>query len=165
MANRTNRRYRRNAERAAAGRPVTNDYRPSNAEIEQVKQENSSALLEANARLQRLSGATVSRIDREVVVDIPDVEPINVKINGEVYVCYPPKIATLMDAMGLSEDDKATDADAVESLYKWVELAFGEEDANAILDRIEDPRDTLDVVHIGQIMQAVMEKDTGNPTM
>jgi hypothetical protein len=98
------------------------------------------------------------------IIDIPaNDDPITVNLIGHAYVAHPPK--TLL-AMKLAEGmDGSTDpAFILERLRKYLDLTFGKKEAGAIMKRLEEPEDELDVRHIMQLMEKITEVTTGTPT-
>lgn len=91
---------------------------------------------------------------------------ILVELVGVEYSVSPPKAAL---ALKLSVHSKqAMDSKDPEqmdrAMQEWIATAFDPETAEKVRARLDDPRDALDMPHIGQLMRAVMEATTGNPT-
>lgn len=99
-------------------------------------------------------------------VDIP-AEPrsgFTVRLVGKEYLANPPKAAL---AVSLLHQVKAANNDPDELMkvmHAWLEMTFGTDTADAIMARLQDPNDQIDIPHIAQLMRLLMEKVTGNPT-
>lgn len=97
-------------------------------------------------------------------LNIP-VEPrknIDVILGDKHYSCRPPKAAT---AMRLVKGLDTSDIDATLAvLKKWLAHAFGPDQAKAIIGRLNDDNDDLDISHIVDLMTQTMASATGNPT-
>lgn len=90
-------------------------------------------------------------------------ESIPVDLVGKRYSLVPPKttLAIQVAAAAQSAEDLPN---MMKSLEGWVVAAFGTKSGNAIVKRLYDPNDALDVDHIVQLVQGVMGMQTGNPT-
>lgn len=102
-----------------------------------------------------------------IVVETPEIRKLKVRLGGEVYAVSPLKgsigINLARRAQGKNgEPDMARFAKFVEEV---VIAIFTSEDAKAILKRLRDPEDGLDLGHIMSLMSALMDKTTTNPTM
>lgn len=86
---------------------------------------------------------------------------------GKKYNIKPPKASF---AIRMAKQAKKFDDDPslmLETLEGWMSRAFSVKkgDYEAVLARLDDPEDELDVPHIAQLMEAVTEKQMGgNPT-
>ena len=90
---------------------------------------------------------------------------ISLDLVGHKYVVTPPKSAVAMQMARTIQEDGGTGADiAWRELMGWVSQAFNNRDAAAIEKRLRDPKDDLDIEHIMQLVQAVTEAASGNPT-
>lgn len=88
---------------------------------------------------------------------------IKVHLVGEDYTIVPPKSSTMLK-MALGAGDQADPKAQWALLENWVLKAFGEDEGNLVLDRLEDEDDDLDVDHLEELIEAVMERATRNPT-
>lgn len=89
---------------------------------------------------------------------------IAVDLVGKTYQVKPPKSAL---AMRVAMSAKQADDDPmvmVEGLERWTKAAFGEKTSEAVWARMDDPDDDLDIPHLMQLMEALMEITSGNPT-
>lgn len=86
---------------------------------------------------------------------------------GKKYNIKPPKASF---AIRMAKKSKQFDDDPalmMETLEGWMRQAFSvkKSDYDAVLARLEDPDDELDVPHIAKLMEAVTERQMGgNPT-
>lgn len=92
-----------------------------------------------------------------------------VKLIGKAYKVRPPKALVMLDfAKNLQEAQASADQDPsaiLEHLTNWIRSSFSEAEGEDIINRLHDPKDDLDLSHIMDLMNAVMERTTGNPTM
>lgn len=125
-----------------------------------------------------------------IVIDADPRSYIDVRLVGVDYRVYPPKASFSLEMARNAQDlqrkteraqnkkkakkgnpatSAAQDVDAssalasVKMLEDWVDQAFGDQ-AKAVHDRLADPQDALDLPHIGQLIEAVTEEQTGGPT-
>lgn len=92
------------------------------------------------------------------------VKSIDVKLVGVEYTIKPPKgslAIVLAKKMQASQEDPDG---LMRALGDWLTVGFGKAESKAILKRLEDPEDALDLVHIMSLMEKVSEAATGNPT-
>jgi hypothetical protein len=95
------------------------------------------------------------------------VEPrkiLTVDLGGTEYKVTPPKAA-----LGLKLAVRGRNANdnpdlMMEALDEWMDKAFTKRVANTIRRRIEDETDDLDVTHVMQLMELVIEHTAGRPT-
>ena len=107
----------------------------------------------------------VTEDDGSLTIDAAPVKTVTVNLVGATYECTPPKGASTMNMALAAEEDGASSLRAeLEVLEGWLEQAFGEEVAEEILERLEDPEDALDTPHIQKLMQALLSAATGDPT-
>lgn len=89
---------------------------------------------------------------------------IPVKLIGVEYAARPPKsmvaLRLAQQAQKASDDPEAS----IKALTQWLTMTFGKKDTAAILQRLEDPDDDLDIPHIAELMEKVTEAVSGNPT-
>lgn len=103
----------------------------------------------------------------------PDFTAVLVGVAYEVYL--PKSAASIALAKSVKVDkkgnvktkDNESTAEVIDALYDWVDKAFGVEQGAAIRERLYDPKDKLDIPHISEFMQKVVEHQTEeseNPT-
>jgi hypothetical protein len=90
---------------------------------------------------------------------------ISVDLIGKRYEIVPPKAGIALRIAKLATDkDPAVQMKVLALVDVWLARAFGDE-APALEHRLyEDPDDELDFLHIVQLIQKVVEFQTGNPT-
>lgn len=98
-----------------------------------------------------------------ITIDAEPVEPLEVTLIGKEYKVIPPKASALMaisDTMkGKEEDDMG-----LNDIKGFVEILFQKKDVPAVMKRLTDTSDRLDVDHIMKLMEKVMEAVQENPT-
>lgn len=98
-----------------------------------------------------------------ITIDAEPVEPLEVTLIGKEYKVIPPKASALMaisDTMkGKEEDDMG-----LSDIQGFVEILFQKKDVPAVMKRLTDTSDRLDVDHIMKLMEKVMEAVQENPT-
>jgi hypothetical protein len=121
----------------------------------------------------------------EIEADEDDGQPIPVKLVGKQYLVNPPKSALAMNlAEGFSaaagkeppkgapaaqveafrEKQRKQSSKSIKALKVWIRQAFGPEGADEINARLLDPDDKLDYKHLMNLMSALSEATTGDPT-
>lgn len=91
-------------------------------------------------------------------------ETIDVNLVGVEYKIIPPKSAL---ALKVAEEAKKAGDDpskALSALELWVAMATNKKTATAMMERLQDPEDLLDVQHLSELISAVTEQVAGNPT-
>lgn len=91
-------------------------------------------------------------------------ETIKVKLVGVVYDVYPPKMSFTLAIAAKADQYEDKPSETQKMVDEWVGAAFGDEVGNDVMDRLEDPVDDLDVMHIVKLMEHLVEVQTGNPT-
>lgn len=101
----------------------------------------------------------------------PDLQA---RLVGVVYDVYLPKSASALAlAKSVKKDKKGRvkvdgeDAAVIDALLEWVDGAFGDDQAKEIRKRLQDPKDRLDIEHVSEFMQKLVEyqtEDSENPT-
>lgn len=92
-------------------------------------------------------------------------KPLTVNLVGKSYTVRPIKAAL---GVSLAQRFKGVDNDPeklAEAVNGLVKMMFGPNDAKAVTKRLTDGTDALDYPHIMQLLNALIEKSTGNPTM
>lgn len=87
-------------------------------------------------------------------------EIIPVELVGVKYQLRPPKAAFGLKLAAADQNDQGAMARLV---TEWIQAAFGDQ-AEAVMARLDDYDDDLDLMHLMELMQLVMERVTGNPT-
>lgn len=101
---------------------------------------------------------------KRIVIDAGDSTDIPVQLVGVEYLVNPPK-STVAIALAQRIKDAGEDpGQLLEELHGWVRAAFGKKQGKAIIERLSDPEDQLDIPHIVQLMQKITEVATGDPT-
>lgn len=102
----------------------------------------------------------------EIVIEA-EAKPstIGIALVGKTYQGRPPKTVAMINLSQAVTKKKSQPAEMVGFLHKFLEMTFGKKDANAIMKRLEDPQDTLEIGHISQLMEALISRSAGeNPT-
>ena len=98
-----------------------------------------------------------------IVADDKLVLPVN--LVGIDYRVSPPKAAlsmrTAINAKKADEDPEAM----MNAILAWIRAAFNKKDAEAVIKRLDDPKDALDLQHISLLVEKVVEAQTNeNPS-
>lgn len=89
---------------------------------------------------------------------------IIVDLVGVKYSIMPPKVsAALQLGMNSANPDPDQARQMFNDLDEWILVAFGSE-APALHTRLKDPKDDLDLPHVMQLLKALVERTTANPT-
>lgn len=98
-------------------------------------------------------------------------EAVKVRLVGVEYEIRPPKMwaamRTTQKLQGLAAgEDMSPEAigDAVEAMESWLRGSTTAQDADAILARLDDRDDALDLTHLAELIEKVTEATTGDPT-
>lgn len=89
-------------------------------------------------------------------------EPINFHLNDEPdfeYTYIPQKIAGI--ALAVADNDEQR---TMKHTFDWLSDGLPDEQAQHLVDRLEDPEDDLDVEQLGAIIEKLQEQITGRPT-
>lgn len=92
---------------------------------------------------------------------------IEVNLVGVTYNVRVPKgISTMVFAQKLQElqGDENNAEKLLETLEEWLVGTFGDEDGNAIVARLYDDQDDLDFTQVMELMEALIERATANPS-
>lgn len=106
--------------------------------------------------------------------DVPQArKPIVIELVGVKYLINPPKTLNYLDFVGeattitntdvaarIASGDLSVVGDSMGLINKWIDMAFGEE-AEAVRARLTDPGDSLEIIHVSELMKAVSEVITG----
>lgn len=103
-------------------------------------------------------------MSEEIVISAEAPKTHTVNLVGKTYKVKPVKSALgVMMAQKFVKDQE--DVGAVASgIGDMIKTMFGKE-APKVMKRLEDPEDLLDYVHIMELVKALTEAQTGNPTM
>lgn len=100
-----------------------------------------------------------------VVIEPTEAEErkaVVIELIGKRYKVRPPKTSFAMKyALAGDGEDAST---AVKLTVSWVKAAFQKDDAQEVIDRLQDPDDLLDLQHIMKLIEALVAKVSGNPT-
>lgn len=96
-------------------------------------------------------------------IEADPIQVLEVTVVGKEYKVRPPKAATLMDVTsGMSDKDE--DDMSMDDLNKFVDLLFAPTDSKAVKKRLLDANDSLDLGHVMELLNKVMEEVQPNPT-
>lgn len=99
-----------------------------------------------------------------IVVEAKPRGTITVKLVGVEYQMTPPKSALALKlatkAKSIGEDPEKM----MDLLSDWMDQGFTKPVAKKIMARMDDPEDEFDFQHIMELMKAVIERASANPT-
>lgn len=88
-----------------------------------------------------------------------------VRLVGVEYTARPPKAALALSLLGDVKGANNDPEKLLDVLSAWLEMTFGTEVKDEINARLSDAGDRLDIPHVAELMRALTEQVTGNPTM
>ena len=88
-----------------------------------------------------------------------------VRLVGVEYTARPPKASLAISLLGDVKSANSDPEKLLDVLSAWLEMTFGTEVKDEINARLVDPGDRLDIPHVAELMRALTEQVTGNPTM
>lgn len=88
-----------------------------------------------------------------------------VRLVGVEYTARPPKAALALSLLGDVKGANNDPEKLLDVLSSWLEMTFGTEVKDEINARLNDASDRLDIPHVAELMRALTEQVTGNPTM
>jgi hypothetical protein len=93
-----------------------------------------------------------------IVIEAEARETIPVTLVGVEYQITPPKWALAMkmavQAKTTAKDDPTV---MIETIYEWVDKAFGKTQAKKVRARLDDENDNLDFKHLMVLMEKIVE--------
>ena len=106
------------------------------------------------------------RMTKRIEINASDREPITIELVGKEYVIDPPKSTYGIKLARRAKELAAGkgDSDGYDMVEGWVRKAFGPRQGEAVLERLMDDDDDLDVPHIMKLIEALAELVTENPT-
>lgn len=103
---------------------------------------------------------------KSITIDAQPREQITVHLVGKPYLLTPPK-----GSLGITLAKKATAAQEsgdIEAIWGeimgWLTMAVGKTQADAIQERLDDNDDDLDLIHVIEVMEKVIEAVTEHPS-
>lgn len=90
--------------------------------------------------------------------------PIKVTLVGEEYEVRPIKGAIGIQMAQRFGKNTENPAELVKSIDALIGMIFGKSAKKTILARLNDAEDLLDFTHIIELVQALMENQSGNPS-
>lgn len=116
----------------------------------------------ATAKKTKAKEITTDDLDINIASEPP--KPITVGLGGHRYTVRPVK-GSLGIALGAKLKKVSDDPEKlVKAVTDITEAIFGKAEGAEVLKRLQDPEDVLDYAHIFELMNALVEKSTGNPT-
>ena len=95
--------------------------------------------------------------------DRPTVEFV---LDGETFTFEAPKraelIMSVVSTVGLNK--ASTDTDSVRDLLNWLGEGLGEEQAEKIISRLQDPKDDFDLDQVNEIARYLLGQTSNRPT-
>lgn len=103
----------------------------------------------------------------EITISAEPRRAIKLTLVGKEYSLKAPKgssaIVIAKQMAGIKETDDPEKI--LRGLKDWLTLAVGRTESTAIMKRLDDPEDDLDLVHLTELMKQVTERTVpGNPT-
>ena len=97
--------------------------------------------------------------------DVGERPTIKIRLVGQTYSIRPPKAALALKMAWRAKQFEDRPDLVAETLNEFIDKAFSAKDAEAVKVRLyESDDDPLDVPHIMELMNAVMERVVGDPT-
>ena len=97
--------------------------------------------------------------------DVGDRPTMKIRLVGQTYSIRPPKAALALKMAWRAKQFEDRPDLVAETLNEFIDKAFSAKDAEAVKQRLyESDDDPLDVPHIMELMNAVMERVVGDPT-
>lgn len=100
--------------------------------------------------------------DLTIPVEAPS--GVSVALGDQVYVVRPIKTTLGMSLAGSLQSLKEDPKEMVKAMDRLVNLVFNPEDRDNVKARLNDREDALDYNHIMNLLMALMERATGNPS-
>lgn len=100
----------------------------------------------------------------DITIDAEAPKPITVSLAGEEYTVRPIKSSLGIALAQRFQGDQSDMAKFEKNIDQLVKIIFGKKDSAAIQKRLSDPEDLLDLPHIFNLLNALVEKASGNPT-
>lgn len=100
-------------------------------------------------------------------IDATPAAPIAVKLVGIEYEFHKPKGALALKIAEVAQRAKSSAAnveDLMDTLTGWLTAASDKETADAIMARMSDSDDLLDIDHVMQLVKALTEAGSKHPT-
>lgn len=91
-------------------------------------------------------------------------ETIPVHLVGTDYDAKPPKAMIMIRFSNMAESAQENPESIINIADEYVHAAFSKQDADDIMDRLNDSEDDLDIMHVMQLLEKMTELTTGNPT-
>lgn len=99
----------------------------------------------------------------DIEINLEPRTALNVQLGeGQVYALTPPKTALALKMAVRAKTAAGDDTGPLDAVNEWLNAAFGEEVADKLRLRLEDPNDLLDFTHIMKLMEEVLGRE--NPT-
>lgn len=91
-------------------------------------------------------------------------KPANVELVGERYRALPMKALVALEIQKKFGDADGDPEKTIAVLERWLMSVFGRTQTPAIMNRLKDPADDLDLPDVMDLLQQLMARTTGNPT-
>lgn len=132
------------------------------AENTATKKSTSTPKKKTPAKAPAKKSAPAPTADLTIPVEVPS--GVSVALGDEVYVVRPIKTTLGMSLAGSLQSLKEDPKEMVKAMDRLVNLVFNPEDRDNIKARLNDREDALDYNHIMNLLMALMERATGNPS-
>jgi hypothetical protein len=87
-------------------------------------------------------------------------------LDGETFTFTPPKRAALIMSaiVTVGLDKPSSDGDSVRDLLNWLGEGLGDEQADRVLGRLQDPNDDFDLDQVNEIARYLLGQSGNRPT-
>lgn len=99
----------------------------------------------------------------KIVISAEAPQPVDVELVGEHYLAHPPKEAQSV-ALGIQLQRNQDPEEMMKGVNSLVITIFGKKVAKAVMKRLENPEDPMDLTHIMLLMNALLKQASPNPT-
>ena len=107
---------------------------------------------------------TATQASPSITITADPVKKVTVELVGERYTVTPPKASLAISITQQARDGSSDDAEAAfDQLNGWMDTAFGTK-VKQVRARLADPSDQLDLQHIMQLMNALLDVGGESPT-
>lgn len=100
----------------------------------------------------------------DITITAEPPKPITLELVGVSYTVRPIKASLGVALAQRFNGDNSDTEKFAESMKSLTTIMFGKKDAAAITKRLADPEDDLDYSHLFSLLNALVERASGNPT-
>lgn len=107
--------------------------------------------------------APIAAAAADITIAAEPKKAVIVDLVEQRYTIKPPKSAMAVKLAVRAKQAGDDDPGAVmAAISEWVNIAFGAKAAPGVMERLEDPDDDLDIIHVMNLIEALVE--VGAPT-